>query len=88
MRASWKNRLEKAECVATPGSRTVVLRIAYDSEGPDWDSIEPFAGVKYVYVLRQKAPSAEAWAQHVQQRFQSERRSHGLLSDADPTTGD
>jgi hypothetical protein len=87
MRASLHARLAKVEQVVAPEHRTVVLRIAYDSEGVDWEQVEPFAGVEYVVVLPQKAPSAELWAQHMRQRFQSERRIDGPLPDGNPTAG-
>jgi hypothetical protein len=76
------------EQVAGPAHRVVTLRIAYDSEGVDWEQVEPYAGVTYL-VLPTKAPSAELWAQHVQARFlhPNERRSHGPLQDADPIAG-
>ena len=86
MKASLHARLAKVEQVVVPERRTIVLRIAYDGEVPDWETIEPFAGVTYL-VLPQKAPSVAAWAQHVQQRFQSERRPDGALPDADPIAG-
>ena len=81
MRQSLKARLAKVEQVAAPERRTIVLRIAYDSEGVDWGAIEPFAGVTYL-VLPEKAPRAELWAQHVQARFlhPDERRSDGSFT--------
>jgi len=79
--------LAKVEQVAAPARRTVVLQIVYEGEAPDGEQVEPFAGVSYEYVLPEKAPSAKAWAQHVQARFQSERRADGSLPDGDPPAG-
>jgi hypothetical protein len=55
--------------------RHITLKIAYDGfDHPiAWDAIPPFAGVTYLVALPQKAPSAEAWRQAVQQRFSHEQ---------------
>jgi hypothetical protein len=50
------------------GGKVVVVRIRYDAtetEPPTW-------GAEYAIYLPEKAPSAEAWYQHVQARFRDQ----------------
>jgi hypothetical protein len=70
-----QHRLARLEQHEGRAVRHITLKLAYDSYDvePDWDSIPPFCGVTYVIAVPQKAPSAEAWRQAVQQRFAHEQ---------------